>query len=559
MGTSTPDIEEKASARSVLERLEGCGSPSAVEVDLLVRHSLLLARHGHAERGRVLLERWRRGGFEDPDLALAALHLTVSVPTAAAVQRLRSSSCEDPMTSAMAVTACVFRGELKAAIKRARACGWFLEHIEATEALSYALLALALEDRVGEAQQILSAWQRRHADSSPRRAQLMLRFEARLSAFRHQYPRALALMEDAWALGERFGLEASRQFMEPNLASARAYCDDFEAAEAMAARWPEDSGAERSPIAGFRSRCRMEMALLQGRYDEAYRYGLRAHAFYAAMNNAAVACGSRFNLVLAAPRDRFEAELSAFRREVWRYQVPYYLRRLEILEGFAERGMAAVRDLSLVERSRRGQRPFPLARLWTPPVRLLAADVYWDRLRGVLMLRGEGPLDLSSHPVLFRVMQQLLAQPGFAIDIPVLFGAVWQGSYNPLVHEGKVHVTLHRLRRWLEERGEAPGSLLQVRDSVVGFDPSLDIRVVEPQDPIAPALAPRTSSRGVGPTLRDRVLQCLAEGATLPPRELERLLEVSRSSLNLALRCLQVEGRVQRVGRGRSTAYRRVD
>ncbi len=553
---TAPDTQE-ADTRALFRELEACTEPSAREVDLLLRNALLFARLGFAERGKALLKRWREDGVQDPDLALAELHLTVSPPSAAAVQRLKSIGAEDPQTCATEVANCVFRGEIKRGVDLARASGWFLDHVECLEAVTFALLGLALSGGHVEAQGIIEAWKQRHAQAAPQRYQLMLRFESRMAAFQYRFPRALDLMLDAWALGERYGLDATLTMMEPNLATAYAHCELLEDANAIHARWPPHAPDAHSPLDGFRTRARMELALIEARYDDAYRYANDLMGFYKALNNAALTCGLLFTIVQTAPAARFAEDLEAFRRATWRYQIPYYLHRLTLLERLQTWGARSVRDTTLLERSRDGVGEVPLARLWVPPARCLAADVYWDRARGVLLLSGVGPHEPHAHPVLHRMLETILAQPRFELPVAALFEAVWDGRYNPLVHEGKVHVTVHRLRRWLAQQGGASSELIRVRDGVVGFDPRLHVRVVEPAPCFLPSMRETpTRCSGVGPTLRERVLQCLSGGEPVAPRELERQLEISRSSLNMALRCLQVEGAVERVGKGRATRYR---
>ena len=103
------------------------------------------------------------------------------------------------------------------------------------------------------------------------------------------------------------------------------------------------------------------------------------------------------------------------------------------------------------------------------------------------------------------------------------------------MHEGKVHVTLHRLRKCLSRCCPDAKGMITVRDGVVLLDEAFDICAVGPSEGDETCVA-----GAVG--LRERVVQCLTTAVELPPRELERRLGVSRSALNTALRGLIAVG-----------------
>jgi hypothetical protein len=254
-------------------------------------------------------------------------------------------------------------------------------------------------------------------------------------------------------------------------------------------------------------------------------------------------------LVLAAPPDRFAAELTELGRVVHRYPIRHYSDQLRWLRRVLPSAATAARDVSLRLASVHSARDVGLVRLWTPLPECTRADLYWDGIRGVAMLGGRGPYSLERHPVLARVMTALISSPGFALDLPALFEATWGQPYDPLKHEGKVHVTLHRLRSWFAAQGHHGAPLLVLRDGRVALDPGAHTwALTEAATPEAPqAEAPRD----LGP----RVLAFLREQGPQPPGEIAQRLSLSRTRLTQVLNQLRKTGVVQRTGRGRAVVY----
>jgi len=534
-------------AERTLERLERRAKPRAADLDELVAAVLEVPSAELAARGRALVRRWRQAGCEDPDLALAEAYLTVSVAPASARLRLRALDEGDVEAAAMQVVDSVFRGQLQPAVDRAHAHGWFLDRPEATEAMTYALWALAMCDQVAQAQAIVDAWKRRHGPDQPARCQLVLQFEARLARFQRRYLRELQLLEDAAALAEEFDLETSRVFVEPNVAEALARCDRIAEARELVDGWDEGDGSAGRVLAGYRDMTRLCIAQLEGDHARALEVADRLVVFCRTVRSSPLLCAVCFERVLCAPRALFDDELDRFRRRASASGLREQQRRLRVLEELAD-GRASLRGLQVEVRGRRGRERATLARLWMPMLRWTLADLFWDRVQGLLQLRGGAPVDLSGKPVLRAVLEAVLQRPGFSIPVGELFEEVWGGRWDPLVHEGKVHVTIHRLRRWLSGLGADGRALLRVADGLLFIDPGADVRVLDVASPEGPRLAPRT--------VEERLRLLLPAGAEVAPRELEGRLGVSRSALNKALRRLLADGVLERVGAGRSTRYR---
>jgi len=552
------DLADPDHAAAALRALETCRAPTAEDLDALVRCALVLARSAGGQpaslrRARALLARWREDGCRDPDLNLAEVLLTVSVAPAAARHRLLAMTRRDPETAAVEAVNRVFRGELRGAVELAAAHGWFLDRVRATEGLCYALWAAGLLDRFDEAEAVLEAWKRRHAAAAPETYPMVLQLESRLAHLRGQFPRELAALREADALCEAFDLRTARIFAEPNLAAALARCGEWDEAGELVARWRRADGDDRSLLEGYRNMARLEMALLAGEHGRAEPLARRVRAFCHAIQNVPLEIGAEFNLLLAAPAERFPARLERYRRMVHRTQIPPHLRRVDVLTRVADAGARSAREVQVTLRGRGEPRHHPLARVWMPRVEWIDADLYWDGVQEQLHLRGCGPLSLAARPVLQRLLRTVLDHPRFRVELPDLYRTVWGGEYDPLIHEGKVHVTLHRLRRLLDTTCPDAGGMLVLAGGGLGLDRRCTVQALEGAN-VRPAPPRGESARGG--ELARRVVETLRAAGELPPRELEARLGVSRSSLHHALRVLRADGRIARTGAGPSTRYR---
>jgi hypothetical protein len=302
----------------------------------------------------------------------------------------------------------------------------------------------------------------------------------------------------------------------------------------------------------FRDVARLELATLADTPAAAESAGRRALWFWENTRHTVMTNFVRLRMVLAADAGSFAEAMAEYRQLVRRCPIVHYCRRLAVLDQFVSLGYGSAREVRLVERSRHGAETLPLARVWAPPVTATGADLFWNRIAGTLHMRGQGPFSLAERPVLRRTLETLLERPQFEVTVPELFDAVWGGPYDPIRHEGKIHVTLHRLRKWLDECAPGGAQLLGVGEGTIAIAPDLDVRVLEP--------SPRDAAAGVTgempATVRGRVLQCIrTSDAPLAPRDLQRKLGVSRSALNAALRALMAARSIERLGQGRSVRY----
>lgn len=535
-----------AIAQAVFTQLERRARPTRADRECLANHALLWWSLGFGPRGRALLQRWRRADPKNSALALAETHFVVR--TAPPQASVRLATVRDAPAAALAVIHLVFAGDPLAAVALAREHGWFATRRDLAHVVMFVGWALALTGELDEAERVLAAWKRRAADD-PEWMHHVLKAEAELAFHACQYPRELRALRGAQALCMEHGLGMQRAAVEVTLPAALAHNADLAGARAVMKRWSAP-GAEYVPLDAGHDLARAEVELIAGQWDEAERAAHRALAFFEAADIPFHACIAHSIIAMAAPRSRFARALEDFRTSVGRISVPFYRARLQLLERLAARGVKAVRDVVLGERSRFARTPVSFVHVLFPRPGSIAADLYWDRVQRRVWLSGRGPYSLDDHPILARLLGTIVAANELALPLPALFEAVWEMPYNPLVHENKAHVAIHRLRAWLAAHRSGMDRAIQVRDGIVSIAEDIDVVVLEPGAHLVDAQADRAP-------LRDRVVAALAEQSPLSAAELEDRLGVSRTALNTATRELVEEGEIECTGQGRALRYSR--
>jgi hypothetical protein len=525
-----------------LRALEGKARPEAGDVAMVAERAFAWVGLGMAGRARAVVERWRRAGVRERALARAEAVFAVATVPAAAASRLREIG-GDPFAGSVAVARHVFRGELREAVARCEEEGWFLDDAEASHGVVHGVWALAMLDDFDAALAVIASWRHRQRRLEPRAEQALLVAEARVEALRHRHGRERTLLEEALAVCEDADLDIERAYVEANLVVAMARSGDLRGAARIARKWPGGGGGERA-LAAYRDVARMELALLDGGYADSESAARRVLEYCERTDNAIYACHVAFYRCLAANAAQLRARLDEYGRLAAQLQVPVHLRRHRLLGQLAAAGLAP-RARKLVVRTRAGRRVEPVLRLFFPAVTEIAADLCWDRVHGTLHLGGDGPFSLAAHPVLRRVLETILAAPDLAIPLAALFETVWEMPYNPIVHEGKVHVALHRLRALLAGCHAGADRLLVVQDGVVRVPDERAACVIELPDAAAPPPG----------GLADRIVAHLEAVAFAAPRELEQRLGISRSALQQALRALLADGRIERTGASRGLTY----
>lgn len=531
-------------AQAVFAELERRARPSRVHRERLTKHAVLWWSLGFGSRCRAVLQRWRREDPRNRELSLAETHFAIRAARPQATARL--ADVRDVRAAALAVIHLVLAGEPRAALALARSHGWFATRRDlAVYVLMFVGWALGLT-RSPEAEHVLAIW-KRHAAGDPEWFHHVLKAEAEIAMHACQFPRELSALRAAHALSIDHDLGMQRVAVEVTLPCAFAHNADLAAARAVMARWSAPSG-DYVPLDAGHDLARAEVELIAERWDESEKAARRALRFFEASDLVFHACMAASFVAIASPRSRFSRALDEFRRIVHRVSVPFYRERFQLLERFAARGVGAIREVQLVERSRYARRVVSFVHVLFPRPESIAADIYWDRVQHRIWLRGQGPYWFDDHPMLAKVLEAIASTDGFALPLAELFEAVWRVPYNPLVHENKAHVTLHRLRQWLEQRAEGMGRAVMVRDGVVSIAEPVEMIVLSPPlDLDATADEQRSTV--------ERVAACLDQCSPLTARELQRRLSISRSALHAATRRLLAEGRITRTGRGPAVRY----
>lgn len=541
-----------AVAERLLEVLER-DTPDLDTMRTVARNAYLLMGLGQPERTRALMQQWRRAigrhgpvaqtvAFADAFLALA------SAPRAAARElvELLDTSADG---AALAVTGLFAVGELDGCIALARRHRLFIGRPGHVYGAAYAAWACALLGDHAAADEILALWRESEVKGDDRAAirgrVLMLRAAAWVADTRQRHTIAEAHAEDALDLCRAVDLGVERVFLEAELVVYRARRGDLDGARGVARGWHSEVPKVPTVFQAHRDMARMEIALAAESWRAASRHGLRALKVWQLLKHEVLTSQLRFGLALTAAPEEFDAAVRAYATSVMRAPVPHHVARLRVLERCVSEGLSTATELTLVERTRFSRDRVPLMRLWLPRAGLLSADLYADRVQQHLYVRGEGPLSLAEVPVLAALLDALLDADEFSVPVDELFQRVWGGPYRPLVHEGKVRVTLHRLRAWLAARVQNGARLIEMKDGVVSLARASDVRVLERAD---------ADTRGPRASVEERVLEALTGGASSADA-MARRARVSRSTVLTVLRTLVHKRHVKREGRGPATTY----
>ncbi|HEY5951517.1 MAG TPA: winged helix-turn-helix domain-containing protein [Kofleriaceae bacterium] len=529
-------------AQAVFAELERRARPTRVHRERLTKHAVLWWSLGFGPRGRAVLQRWRRDDPQNRELRLAETHFVVRTapPQAAA----RFADVRDAPAAALAVIHLVLAGEPEAALAHARAQRWFATRRDLAHVLMFIGWALGLTASP-DGERVLAMW-KRHAAGDPEWLHHVLKAEAEIAMHACQYPRELQALRAAHALCIDHELGMQRVAVEVTLPCAFSHNADLAAARAVMKRWSAPA-LDYTPLDAGHDLARAEIELIAGRWDDSERAARRALAFFATADLAFHSCMAATFVALAAARSRFTRALAELRRIVHRVSVPFYRERYQLLERLAARGMLSVRDAVFTERTRFDRRPTTFAHVLYPRAESIAADIYWDRVQQRLWLRGRGPYSLDDHPIVARMLEAIVAADELTIPLATLFELVWRAPYQPLIHENKAHVTLHRLRTWLDAHHKGIGRAVLVRDGIVSIAEDIEVVVLEP-----PA---NVGEQADGASLHDRIVAALDEDSPLSARELQHRLGISRSALNQATRVLLDAGRIACSGQGRALLY----
>ncbi len=532
-------------ADALFDKLEAMAQPTAEALEILSAEALPLSRLGFADRGQALLGRWSRAGGVDSDaFALAEAGFAVVANPAFASARMRARARTDPRFVATEVLSYVVRGDLGRATTLAREQGWFLDRPACVDGVHHALWALVLLGGHDEARCVIDDWRR--IDRSPTVQHSMLLIEALLAGLARLYPREQACLEEAMAVAEHAGLRMPYLFTEPHLARARARLGDIDGMEEIVGGWT-DRADPQGILGVYRAMALADIDALLGRWPGAERSARHALDRWTHAGHRVFTTRCSVIVASVAARSRFSAARSRAARELARCPVPFLAERLRWMEWFADRGAQSMRDARALEHTRRGEKEVHASFLWLPPAVSVGSDLYWDRAGGGLWLRGDGPHRIEDHPVLRHTLAALTDALEDGVAWSELHERVWGTRFVATRHEGRCHVTIRRLRKWLASHG-SDAALVEVRDSRVRLRRDASVCVLT-----VPGFSLRPGE------LDQRVLDQLGSQQTRSVQDLAGSLGVGRTSLHQTLRDLTDRGLVVREGAGPSTTYRRAE
>ncbi len=105
-------------------------------------------------------------------------------------------------------------------------------------------------------------------------------------------------------------------------------------------------------------------------------------------------------------------------------------------------------------------------------------DIYLDRVNCKVKERVLGTIDFKHRFILLEILFLLARNPGHYYDKDELVKKIWQGEYNPLIHDKLIYTSVSRLRKLIEPksgRGEKCKYIIRGKDGYA-FNPRVKIR-----------------------------------------------------------------------------------
>lgn len=539
---------DRTVAKRELDRLVALTRPSLADIALVHRNAFTWSLLGLAHRGAALTERWLELAPREGSLRLAhatfAMHVTEE---GASEEPLHVS---EPAEAALASRSAIMRGGLRRGVSLARNHAWFLGLADEGVAVTYVIWALSELGEVIQARALLEEWVTVRANPSALERTSQLRTRAFLASLEPRAEAAIAALEESMAVAARARLQLEEKYGEAELAVAYAHEGRIEDAERLLDRWGKPRRAT-SPVDAYRELARACVFSLSGDSGAAWRAALRVVEYALRTGNAITETQGRFYAALSAPQSRVGEAFTEYRRMVRVLPSVRQIPRCQVIARASGHGERSLRGCALRETQRERTRTLPVGRLWMPDRESLSADVYYDRVQRRLHLRGEGPFDLPVDAQVSRIIDLLLTAEGFSLEQERLVEQMWPGEYHRLRDASKLHVSLHRLRGWLDARLAGSRSMLHVGDRSIVIDPRLEVRVVD-----LPALTLTRATEAPDLTrLERRMIDLVEICGPVATADLMRHLDVGRSTLATMLGPLVKRELLRRAGRGRATTY----
>ena len=534
-------------AERALVRLLGRKRPSLADIELVHGEAFSWSLLGLAHRGASLTERWLELAPREGSLRLAhaifAMHLTEG-------PKAESLHVSEPAEASIVARSAIMRGSLRRGVVLARSHRWFLGLADEGVVVTYVIWALAELGEVTQARALQEEWVTVRTNPSALERTSQLRARAFLASLEPRAETAVAALEEAIAVAARTRLPLEEKYGEAELAVAYAHEGRMEDAELLLDRWGKPRRAT-SPVDAYRELARACVHSLSADWEAAWRAACRVVDYASRTGNTITEMQGRFYAALSAPQNKVREAFEEYRRMVRLLPTVRQIPRCQIIARASGQGERSLRGCELRETRRDRTRTLPIARLWMPDRESLSADVYYDRVQRRLHLRGEGPFELPVDAQVSHIIDLLLTAKGFSLEQERLVEQTWPGDYHRLRDASKLHVSLHRLRGWLDARLAGSRSMLRVRDRIVEIDPRLEIRVV---DLSAPAVERAFDAPDLT-RLERRMVDLVEICGPVATVDLMRHLDVGRSTLATTLGPLVKRGLLRRNGRGRATTY----
>ena len=102
-------------------------------------------------------------------------------------------------------------------------------------------------------------------------------------------------------------------------------------------------------------------------------------------------------------------------------------------------------------------------------------DMIFNKRMRTVLEKQKGRVSFKNQNILWNILNLLISCPGKAVSKKTLVESVWKQSYNPLLHDNKVYVTLKRLREMVEQNSRRP---VYIQRDKTGYYLPEDIKIL---------------------------------------------------------------------------------
>jgi len=457
-------------------RLVGTSPVSDDVIALLGRERRTVTAHGLTREALDVVDRWRMAlANSNPALERVALAYAIDADTQGGLQRLQRRQLDSDLVG-LKVAALGRSPDLQQCIELAEASDWLLDRPEHAEAVGLAVSALLARHEFERAAEIIARWRSSTWRGDPAIEPVLLRLEAKAASYQDRFHLAVPLAARAVELYRAAAMPLAQAYAEAELATVLARAGAIVDARRIIDAWPE----AHAPgfLLAYRRLARAEAALIEGEPHSAGRDAAAAAACFAEVGHAPLQAEAAFLALLGAEPGRCRIALEELRKAVRRSPAARHQRRMAVLDAVCAHGYQSLDDVVLVERTRYTEIELPLFRAWVPRPTAVESGLFWNRVRNTFYVLGTGPHRLDKQPVMKKVLEAILSSPTFSLSLPELFERVWGVSYQPVRHENKVNVTLHRLRRWLQQHVAGDPQLLVTTSGSVSVPAEVEVCVL---------------------------------------------------------------------------------